>query len=453
MGLIDTARRAGLLGSIFGGQFDPRLSQAQNEAVQRQAIIQAGLATIAGSGPNAQGVVPGTLQSMAQGALHGQAYGQQARTGLYDQQKTLQAQQILQGMMSDPSLTRALTPGQLAAVRASSGDAEAAIEMMQEFLQPQILGEGDVAFAGREGVSQGRPNLTDAAKDFTFWAGLPPDMRQDFLRMQNLDPRVEALYMSALRSLGVDLETASADQLQEAWRMAMAAREAGATSINTDFNPNAANAAVDDAIGREQAGVIDQRADAQQLMASIGSAQQALAALEESGSSFVTGPWSEATLKARQFLWEVFEVGNPEVIGLQEFFRSLGNQQALLRKEGLTGQMSDRDIIFLQQQVIQLAASPQGNRQILDYLGRIAQRKIHKADMLVAWRSGRDVYDPVTGDLVWGRTPDGRRRDADQFEFVWKEYISRNHLFDAPEEDWDSETYARLAADAALQGN
>lgn len=73
-------RRAGVmdvLGRIFGGMDNPALSEEQNAEARRQALIQAGLATLSASGQGGS-----SLGAIAQGALSGQAAGGQIRSQL-----------------------------------------------------------------------------------------------------------------------------------------------------------------------------------------------------------------------------------------------------------------------------------------------------------------------------------------------------------------------------------
>lgn len=83
----------GILGQLFGGRDDPRLSPEANASARQQAMLQAGLATLASGGGFGQ---PQGLQRLAMGALVGQQAGAQAReeaveAGLEAREVALQA--------------------------------------------------------------------------------------------------------------------------------------------------------------------------------------------------------------------------------------------------------------------------------------------------------------------------------------------------------------------------
>ena len=65
-------------GSLFGGPNDPRVSPVDNATAARNAIIQAGLATVAGSGPGSQGTLPTLAQAVMLSRQGGAAERQQA---------------------------------------------------------------------------------------------------------------------------------------------------------------------------------------------------------------------------------------------------------------------------------------------------------------------------------------------------------------------------------------
>lgn len=87
-GLLNIKQAPGMLARLFAGPEQQGLSQQQNDEARKQALIQAGLATILASSRGGHG----PLQAMALGALSGQQGGAQARQG-YAQQNQLGAEQ------------------------------------------------------------------------------------------------------------------------------------------------------------------------------------------------------------------------------------------------------------------------------------------------------------------------------------------------------------------------
>lgn len=92
-----------ILGSIFGGQDDPNLTPEQNARAKRQAIMQAGLATLA-AGPDSPG-----LSAIAQGAMVGQQAGGQARQGIAAQDARAKMQQLVANGVDLPALRQMFT--------------------------------------------------------------------------------------------------------------------------------------------------------------------------------------------------------------------------------------------------------------------------------------------------------------------------------------------------------
>lgn len=85
-----------LLGSIFGGQDDPRLTPEQNAAAKHQALLQAGLAILASPDRG--------ISAIAQGGLYGQQAGEQARESIYGRtqhdryERALQDPKLMEGV-------------------------------------------------------------------------------------------------------------------------------------------------------------------------------------------------------------------------------------------------------------------------------------------------------------------------------------------------------------------
>lgn len=111
------------LGTLFGGKADPMLSAAQNKQARDAALMQAGLAMLAASGPSP--VRQSLGQIVAQGAMAGQQAGTASRAGLVQEAAKAQGAEAMgrafgDGQVGLPQLHAAFAE----AVR--SGNAEAA---------------------------------------------------------------------------------------------------------------------------------------------------------------------------------------------------------------------------------------------------------------------------------------------------------------------------------------
>lgn len=137
-----------------------------------------------------------------------------------------------------------------------------------------------------------------------------------------------------------------------------------------------------------------------------------------------TGRIEELTMPLRE-LGASFGVGDVERLNQQQLFQALSNRMALeARQLGLVGQMSDRDVQFLQAMVPQLRNTPEGNRRLIQTMRRIAQRKVEMADLmeeyiaendsLAGWRAFRSQWvqdNPAfEGTTEGGGTEDEDRR-------------------------------------------
>jgi hypothetical protein len=110
-------RLGGGLGRIFAGRDDPRLSQEENAAARSDALVQAGLAALAGG---SQGNT--SLNVLGQAGLAGQQFGAQARAGEFainnQQQMAALAQQGPEALMQ--MFQHALASGDAESARAIS---------------------------------------------------------------------------------------------------------------------------------------------------------------------------------------------------------------------------------------------------------------------------------------------------------------------------------------------
>lgn len=188
------------LGQLFGGQDDPRLTAEQNEAARRQAIMQAGLATLAAS----QESGASGLGSIAQGAMYGQQAGAQGREMAYARTAEDRIQQALQ----DPNVVGKLTPQQLAMVRLMPPQDAARLLSQLAFApapEAKVVSDGG-ALVGPDG----RVIYENA----NGGAALPADLR------------------AALFEMGLSPDTMTPEQRAAALARYMEIKRSGATQVN-----------------------------------------------------------------------------------------------------------------------------------------------------------------------------------------------------------------------------
>lgn len=164
------ARLPGILGTVFGGQNDPRLSPEQNEQQRRQAILMAGLG-ILGSGETG-------LRAIAQGAMYGQQAGMQGRQNVLAQQQATASQDALRGAVKDGQIDRsALERLFVAAIQ--SGDMEAAGKLSEVLKSMGGQQQSNLpSWQSKEGVNPatGKPEQyqINPQTGEIRWLGIPP---------------------------------------------------------------------------------------------------------------------------------------------------------------------------------------------------------------------------------------------------------------------------------------
>lgn len=138
----------GVLGSIFGGQASPLLSQQANTQSQRDALINAGLATLASDQRG--------LPALAEGVLVGRQTGQQSRTQALQQQiaaikqirenrKRQRREELLSGAdLSNPQVREKITAELMAGGDFDAVDRMAKLEDKFSRDPVEIEGEGQV---------------------------------------------------------------------------------------------------------------------------------------------------------------------------------------------------------------------------------------------------------------------------------------------------------------------
>lgn len=361
-------RKRGALGGIgaalaqlFGGAHDPRLSEEQNKQAQRQAMMQAGLMTLMHSGP---GTSP--LQSIAAGAMMGQQAGGAARQGVVRQQAAQALQQQFGGAGADPQKLQ-----QLVLQLVLSGDMEGARALVE--LLKSMPGGADLM-----SVAPGSTVFDPSSRTPVFTA---PERAGGTDLPGDLD--------AILWASGTDSANMTPEQRAAALDKYEEFRRAGAMQVH---------------IGRErqeERGLtqidLDRFEEIDKVATEAENRMDSLTAMEVLlDQGMTSGRLDELTLPARN-LAASFGVGNTEKLGRQEVFRALANKIALEMKGNMTGQMSDRDIIFLQNQAPQLGNTAAGNRLLIEILRRVAHKQVELADEA-------DRYRREHGNLLGWRT-------------------------------------------------
>lgn len=127
-----------VLGHIFGGPDDPRLSPEQNQAARHQALLQAGLAIL---GSDSTG-----LKAIAQGGLYGQQAGAQARELTYGRTQ----QERIANALNDPSIKGLFTPQELAMIHVL-GPQEAVAAIQKKLAEPNVQLAADAMLVTPQG--------------------------------------------------------------------------------------------------------------------------------------------------------------------------------------------------------------------------------------------------------------------------------------------------------------
>ena len=151
-------------------------------------------------------------------------------------------------------------------------------------------------------------------------------------------------------------------------------RRAGATNVNIDRGETK----YDEEMGKQHAQlnkeIIDGARDARRKLAVLGRMETIL-----SDPNIYTGAGANLVLQAKRMAKAMgFDVGD---LSGPEALTAISNQFALeLRNPsggaGMPGALSDKDREFLQQSVPGLERTPGGNRLIIDYMRRMAERSI-----------------------------------------------------------------------------
>ena len=151
-------------------------------------------------------------------------------------------------------------------------------------------------------------------------------------------------------------------------------RRAGATNVNIDRGETKYDEEMGKQFAQLNKEIIDGARDARRKLAVLGRMETIL-----SDPNIYTGAGANLVLQAKRMAkamgFDVGDLSGPEAI------QAISNQFALeLRNPsggaGMPGALSDKDREFLQQSVPGLERTPGGNRLIIDYMRRMAERSI-----------------------------------------------------------------------------
>lgn len=144
--------------------------------------------------------------------------------------------------------------------------------------------------------------------------------------------------------------------------------------------------------------------DMQKAGLSAVDAKQAYVKFEELLKGVNTGKLTPAYKTVVQYGRSMgIDIGNKELPAL-EAMNAISNQLAMKMRNpesgfGLTGQTSDRDVQFLKDAVVGIEKTPGGNQILIDWAKKIADRKVHVAQMAREWRKKNGTIEGFDGYL------------------------------------------------------
>lgn len=230
----------GALGQVFGGPNDPALSAAQNQAAQRQGLMQAGLATMMASQGRAGQPRPSLGAALATGAMAGQKTASAAR-------RKQQIASIMDGV--DVS-----TPQGIASAKAAllpllaSGDA-GAVQMMNA-LNSMLPSDGAQVHVSRDGDMEiGRDKVTGQI----LWQN---EVELSSEEQRKIGAEIRGVQLEERREFANDyrstLQREGFDTLARYGRVAeIAQRGAEASGVTDDMLVNAYSQLIDPSVVRE----------------------------------------------------------------------------------------------------------------------------------------------------------------------------------------------------------
>lgn len=156
--------------------------------------------------------------------------------------------------------------------------------------------------------------------------------------------------------------------------------------------------ALDKQLAERNVGIQDNAAKARSKLATLDAIERLL-----SDPAIDTGAGAGLRLQLRRAASALgLDVGD---VGAAEALNAISNQFALELRDptggaGMPGALSDSDRVFLQSMAPRLTASPEGNRLILDYVRRMAQRTVEVERLRQAYVADRGRLDDGFAALV-----------------------------------------------------
>lgn len=335
-------------GLFFGGFNDPNLPEQANEEAQKKAMLMAGLQGMAASRSAPGMPAPGTLQILAQMGMTGQQAGQQFRQ-----------QAGVQQALQNPALTQGLNEQQMAALQA-----------MPPEQQAQVLGQ--LAFAPP-------PEPQFETADGNLFR-INPD---GSVTAVHRDTGTTGDWANALARLGHTEESLKALSPQEEAQVRMAAgrlmdqaNQARATQVNVDTGEKT-GAAINEIVIDEFRNNVEQARAAGQQLRFLNQMELLL----ENGMT--TGRLDQVMKPIRE-VGAAFGFLSPEEaenLNQQQVFNAIQNRFAIVMRQNMPGQLSDRDVRFLLEQVPRLANTPEGNLRLIQYMKALANRQIEMRNL------------------------------------------------------------------------
>lgn len=340
------ARRPGLrdiLTTIFTGAADPRLTEEQNSQAANAAMVHGGLTTMAAaSQPGASAV-----GAFAEGAM----FGHQDRVAQSEIIYGRTATERIQNALNNPALTAKLTPEQrqLIALMPPAEAMKAISELAFKTPERHVLADGSTMYD-----NEGNVIATNAPK--------PGEMPNE-LRM-------------ALWAEGIDPNKATREQQEAVWQRILQLRRSGGSNTNINLPGDTS-----EGVNKIGLGLLEGFSNDANVARTTIDQLGVMEALLNDGMD--TGRLDAVTMNLRGLAVSA-GMGSEEMVknlSRQELFQAHSNRLAILQKTGLVGPMSDRDILFLKEQVPKMSNTPEGNRIMIEVMRRFEQRKMEIADV------------------------------------------------------------------------
>lgn len=347
MSLLDRAWDG--IGSLFGGMENPDLTPEQNEQLRRQAMLNAGMSAMVASNNG------GNLGDAATAAMiAGQQSASMSQEQMIARQEQMLAEgrrQELQGMMGGgpQGLMDAFS------YALSNGDFESASAIGS--ILPSVLANQPKPAAPVE-YEQGSGTLVNPNTG----------LEEQYLYNPTNPEDVRFLGQAGKKTPGVVVNTG--DKMDDVFM----------------------NLAMDNYKA-------DQLAWEQSLQELDG-----IEMFLEVADDIPTGKMEEFLLEPRQFLFSMGFRGDEleRKIAAQEGLISLTNDQTLVKTAQLAGQISNYEIDFLRDSLLQLSNTPEGNKRIAEIYRTVAERARELHEVGIAFRSHKDVdrYDRERSEVM-----------------------------------------------------